>query len=129
MRKDKIIGKGLDAKVELLANLENFQWLHQFSKSELTELFNVSQVVISERRHAETDSSDLFNRSEEQRLAHKIHSELAPRAIEIKTLPADGTKCERCWNYSIHVSEDPRWPTVCERCSAALTEMGVEAFA
>ena len=41
------------------------------------------------------------------------------------TLPADGTKCERCWNYSVHVGEDWRWPTVCERCSAALDEMGV----
>ena len=40
------------------------------------------------------------------------------------TLPADGKKCERCWNYSVHVGEDWRWPTVCERCSAALDQMG-----
>jgi isoleucyl-tRNA synthetase len=39
-------------------------------------------------------------------------------------LMADGKKCERCWNYSVHVGEDWRWPTVCERCSAALNEIG-----
>ena len=36
-----------------------------------------------------------------------------------------GTKCERCWNYSVLTGEDRRWPTVCERCSAALEQMGV----
>ncbi|HEX8816712.1 MAG TPA: isoleucine--tRNA ligase [Terriglobales bacterium] len=36
---------------------------------------------------------------------------------------ADGQKCERCWNYSIHVGEDPDYPTVCERCSAVLKEI------
>jgi isoleucyl-tRNA synthetase len=32
-------------------------------------------------------------------------------------------KCERCWNYSTHVGEDKRYPTVCERCSAVLKEI------
>jgi isoleucyl-tRNA synthetase len=32
-------------------------------------------------------------------------------------------KCERCWNYSIHVGEDKNYPTVCERCSAVLSEI------
>jgi isoleucyl-tRNA synthetase len=44
--------------------------------------------------------------------------------IRAETLPADGLKCERCWNYSTHVGEDSRWPTVCERCSAALSQIG-----
>jgi len=33
---------------------------------------------------------------------------------------APGQKCERCWNYSTHVGENERYPTVCERCLAAL---------
>jgi isoleucyl-tRNA synthetase len=37
---------------------------------------------------------------------------------------ADGKKCERCWNYSSHVGEDAAYPTVCERCSAVLKEIG-----
>jgi isoleucyl-tRNA synthetase len=36
---------------------------------------------------------------------------------------APGEKCERCWNYSIHVGEDKSYPTVCERCSAVLAEI------
>jgi isoleucyl-tRNA synthetase len=36
---------------------------------------------------------------------------------------ADGKKCERCWNYSTHVGENARYPTICERCSEALAEI------
>ena len=36
---------------------------------------------------------------------------------------ADGAKCERCWNYSTHVGESADYPTVCERCVAALREI------
>jgi isoleucyl-tRNA synthetase len=63
----------------------------------LKELFNVSQVEVR------TGSSPQVN---------------------VITLMADGEKCERCWNYSVHVGEDRRWPTVCERCSAALEAIG-----
>jgi isoleucyl-tRNA synthetase len=36
---------------------------------------------------------------------------------------ADGAKCERCWNYSTRVGENAGYPTVCERCVAALSEI------
>ena len=36
---------------------------------------------------------------------------------------ADGEKCERCWNYSTRVGESEQYPTVCERCVAALAEI------
>jgi isoleucyl-tRNA synthetase len=42
-------------------------------------------------------------------------------AIVVKK--ADGKKCERCWNYSTHVGENKRYPTICERCSEALAEI------
>ena len=41
--------------------------------------------------------------------------------VEVKK--ADGAKCERCWNYSIRVGEDAKYPTVCERCSPVLREL------
>jgi isoleucyl-tRNA synthetase len=44
--------------------------------------------------------------------------------ISVQVRKADGKKCERCWNYSIHVGEDSEYPTVCERCSAVLKEIG-----
>ena len=44
--------------------------------------------------------------------------------VSVQVSQADGKKCERCWNYSIHVGEDGVYPTVCERCSAVLKEIG-----
>jgi isoleucyl-tRNA synthetase len=44
--------------------------------------------------------------------------------VSVQVSKADGKKCERCWNYSIHVGEDSVYPTVCERCSAVLKDIG-----
>jgi isoleucyl-tRNA synthetase len=42
---------------------------------------------------------------------------------EIEVVHADGKKCERCWNYSIHVGENADYPTICERCTPAIAEI------
>jgi isoleucyl-tRNA synthetase len=95
-RKAKQIGKALDARLVLEVPEEMGELLERYRGS-LKELLNVSQVEV------ETSAT-----------GHVIAT----------TLPADGSKCERCWNYSVHVGEDWRWPTVCERCSAALDQIG-----
>jgi isoleucyl-tRNA synthetase len=96
-RQAKQIGKALDARLVLQVPQELSTLLERYRGS-LKELLNVSQVEVL------TEPS---------------------QQIIATTLLADGTKCERCWNYSVHVGEDWRWPTVCERCSAALDEMGI----
>ncbi len=48
----------------------------------------------------------------------------APLRVEISRAP--GSKCERCWNYSTQVGTSERYPTVCERCLAALAEIEQE---
>ena len=96
-RKAKLIGKALDAKLLLEVPAPVREILDRYQSS-LRELLNVSQVDVVE--HAKPE-------------------------VVATTLVADGTKCERCWNYSVHVGEDRRWPQVCERCSDALSEMGV----
>jgi isoleucyl-tRNA synthetase len=96
-RKAKQIGKALDARLVLEVPQSMGTLLERYRDS-LKELLNVSQV-------------DVLTGPSQQIMA--------------TTLLADGTKCERCWNYSVHVGEDWRWPTVCERCSAALDQMGV----
>jgi isoleucyl-tRNA synthetase len=45
------------------------------------------------------------------------------QGIAIQIEKADGKKCDRCWNYSIHVGENTRYPTICERCTEALAEI------
>jgi isoleucyl-tRNA synthetase len=98
-RKAKQIGKALDARL-VLEVPQTMEALMERYRGSLKELLNVSQVEV---RTGPTQQ------------------------VIATTLLADGTKCDRCWNYSVHVGEDWRWPTVCERCSAALDEMGVPA--
>ena len=43
--------------------------------------------------------------------------------VEATIHRADGKKCERCWNYSTQVGSSSVYPTVCERCIAALQEI------
>ena len=50
--------------------------------------------------------------------------EIVEGSQSITVSRAEGEKCERCWNYSTRVGESETYPTVCERCVAALTEIG-----
>jgi len=40
--------------------------------------------------------------------------------LAIGVVQADGVKCDRCWNYSTHVSESIEHPLICERCVSAV---------
>ena len=99
-RKDKVIGSGLQAKVSVSAPAETYGLLQKYRET-LRYLFIVSQVEL------------------QQLPGHGNGS-----GLKVEVLPADGSKCERCWNYSTQVGLDAEYPTVCERCSAALHEMG-----
>lgn len=51
-----------------------------------------------------------------EELQYKGQSE----TLGIGIVKADGMKCDRCWNYSIHVGESSLHPLLCERCIPAL---------
>jgi isoleucyl-tRNA synthetase len=95
----KLIGSSLEAKVTLSASGRAHERLQAHQK-DLRYLFIVSQVELLK----------------------------APRGegVSISIALADGEKCERCWNYSTHVGESEAYPTVCERCVAALKEIEQE---
>lgn len=93
----KKIGSSLEARVEITAGGEQHDLLVQ-NLDQLRYIFIVSQVAV-------------------------IRSEDNGTGVTVKVLPADGKKCERCWNYSTHVGESTRYPEVCERCAAALEEI------
>lgn len=97
-RKDKTIGSGLQAKIVLSAPKETYELLERYAET-LRYLFIVSQV---ELRHLPGGNG---------------------LGMKVEVLPAEGQKCERCWNYSTHVGEDAVYPTACERCTAALAEI------
>ncbi len=90
----KQIGSSLEAKVVLTADAETTRFLLDYF-DQLRYIFIVSQVEVHE------GSTDALVRIEK----------------------ADGTKCERCWNYSIRVGEFANYPNVCERCIEALNEI------
>ena len=106
-RAAKSIGGGLEAKVRLHADGEaaELQPLLQERRTDLPALFIVSRVVV-----------------ESGPIDGAVKSETLP-GLSIKIERADGAKCDRCWNYSTHVGENPRYRTVCERCTEALAEI------
>jgi isoleucyl-tRNA synthetase len=100
-RHSKLIGgANLEAQVTVTAAEPAFSVLARY-KDQLRYLFIVSAVTLEPGASGNGTSG-----------------------VSVRVSKADGKKCERCWNYSIHVGEDPDYPTVCERCSAVLKELG-----
>jgi isoleucyl-tRNA synthetase len=92
-RNDGEIGSSLMAKVILKTDAETARFLLNYYEN-LRYIFIVSQVEVHEEGY-----------------------------FGVKIEKADGEKCERCWNFSVRVGESEKYPTVCERCVAALSEI------
>jgi isoleucyl-tRNA synthetase len=99
-RNKKEISGSLEAKVVIQGNGDSMD-VYETHKADLPALFIVSKVSLVNR-------GDLG---------------LKPGVFSVVVERAEGAKCERCWNYSTRVGESAEWPTVCERCVAALEEI------
>ena len=91
LRRQKIIGASLDAKITIHAPEATRKVLEAYAPS-LREFFIVSQLEI------------------------KTASEL-----KVDAAKAEGEKCERCWHYDVNTGADSRFPGVCPKCIEALT--------
>jgi isoleucyl-tRNA synthetase len=98
-RAEKQIGGSLEAQLHVAAPEQLFAVLERH-RDQLRYLFIVSDVVLEKSPASNGDVG-----------------------LMITVNRAPGAKCERCWNYSTHVGEDKTYPTVCERCSAVLSEI------
>ena len=121
-RAKKSIGASLDAKVLLytpeinnesklkqqLIKLNPQDSLSGNRVDELRYLFLASQVEIVESLEA-IEQADY--RNDDSNLYHQL---------AVSVVKADGEKCDRCWNFSVHVGESAEHPTLCERCIPAL---------
>jgi isoleucyl-tRNA synthetase len=95
-RSAKDIGSSLEAK--LIINVSDAEWQTVLKSlnpttggngvDELRYLLLTSQVEVSDRLEGES----------------------------ISMAKADGTKCDRCWNYSTHVGQSEAHPLLCDRC-------------
>ena len=100
-RKEKVIGKSLEASVTLYCGGE----LYDFVKSveeELKTVFIVSRVDVVKGGEG------------------AIQGEVEGFSVTVGK--AGGEKCERCWVYSDTVGADPEHPTLCARCAAIVRE-------
>jgi isoleucyl-tRNA synthetase len=128
-RKEKMIGSGLEAKVELKGASFLIDFLQRY-QGVLRYLFIVSQVELLTDENPrgirdDTGFSDLEVDSLVESLLGKgsgLPTSGNPY-LAVRISRAEGKKCERCWNYSTQVGSDPAFPTVCERCSAALKDI------
>jgi isoleucyl-tRNA synthetase len=102
-RQAKAIGKSLEAVVRLGLPGDVYAVAEKY-RNELRELFIISGVELEKLSSG---------------------NGAAPVHVEVKKAP--GEKCERCWNYSIHVGEDPDYPSVCERCAPVLKGIAAKA--
>ncbi len=98
-RREKVIGTSLEATLTVHAPESTLKVLERY-RDELRYLFIVSEVELKKAAGGNGSGS--------------LH-------VEVKKAP--GTKCDRCWNYSTHVGESERYPTVCERCLAVLEQL------
>jgi isoleucyl-tRNA synthetase len=103
-RAQQLIGKALDAEVVVAAPESIYPVLERHQK-DLRYFFLVSGVQLEKAPSGNGGSG----------------------GIQVAIRKASGQKCERCWNYSTQVGADTRYPTVCERCSAALKEIDTDA--
>ena len=90
LRREKVIGSSLDAKVTLSAKPARFERLERY-KQYLREIFIVSQleIISAEKNHVEAQR-------------------------------AEGEKCVRCWHYSKELGKIDSLPGVCPKCVEAL---------
>ncbi|UCD84165.1 MAG: isoleucine--tRNA ligase [Deltaproteobacteria bacterium] len=100
-RQQKLIGSSLEAKINIQSPKKLLPFLKEYLQ-ELPALFIVSQVTLA-------DDSD-----KEGYVSQEIEG------LKIQVLPAEGQKCERCWNYSSSVGTDKDHPLICERCLRVL---------
>ncbi|MFO1519458.1 MAG: isoleucine--tRNA ligase [bacterium] len=97
-RQGKVIGSSLEAQVRVTAEDELMKLLKEYEKEWPTILI-VSQVVVAFEVEKPTYESPVVE------------------GLRVQILPAEGKKCERCWNYTITVGRNEKHPLLCERCS------------
>ena len=115
-RQDKMIGASLEAKVLLYVADENVRQQMQQMNLKTTEL--KANNGVDELRYLFICSQVELLDTPEPLNGLPYNQQFEDLGIGV--VKADGEKCDRCWNYSVHVGESKEDPTICERCVEAL---------
>jgi isoleucyl-tRNA synthetase len=92
-RQEKLIGKALEAKVELFGSVDE-EIMDAKLQEDLREVLNVSQL--------------------------QLHG--GDEELRIIVSKADGEKCERCWHFETTIGASKEHPTLCHRCVEAVAQ-------
>lgn len=125
-RAEKFIGASLEAKVLLYLELPTLETIQQnILKEQLLKLNpqdSLSGNRVDELRYLFlTSQVEIVNSQEaiEQANYRNDDSDIK-NVLAVGVVKADGEKCDRCWNYSVHIGESAEHPLLCERCIPAL---------
>lgn len=99
-RGEKRIGQSLEAKVVLQVPADYRELLNRYLPL-LPAYFIVSQVALTEDSLTAEESIQM-------------------PGLKVQVVDAEGSKCERCWNYATSVGEQAEHASLCSRCVAAL---------
>jgi isoleucyl-tRNA synthetase len=103
-RRDHLIGHSLDAAVTIYADGEDYDFLSQW-QDKLAMLLIVSEVnLVAGVAGAPADA-----------MSGEEHT-----GMKVTVAPSTHEKCERCWIHRESVGADPKHPTLCARCAAAV---------
>ncbi|NQZ26534.1 MAG: isoleucine--tRNA ligase [Colwellia sp.] len=97
-RKDKSVGKALEAQVTLFATADLAAKLEKLGDE-------LRFVLITSKATIETVTA-----APENALETEIEG------LWLSVAPAEGIKCERCWHVTTDISESEKHPTICGRC-------------
>jgi isoleucyl-tRNA synthetase len=96
-RKERGIGLSLDGQVHLYLPEKVYQFLQPYEK-DLKSIFIVSSVTLHPALPGTRDEKE----------------------VRAEVLRAEGSKCERCWNYDLSVGHHPEHHLLCKRCVEAI---------
>lgn len=105
-RKEKFIGSSLEAKLIFYLPDEQLSLLMDY-KDFLPTLFITSQV-------------DIYPVKQKPDGSYYESTEIKDMFIKVEH--AEGTKCERCWNWSNTTGKFHEHPHICERCYIAISD-------
>jgi isoleucyl-tRNA synthetase len=120
-RQSKVIGKALDAKLQIIVSNHIFQ---QPSNVSADAIGSVEMGELNLQFRA--DYWPEFSIDQVRELLNVSQLETRQAAIgekfSFQILRADGQKCERCWHFETDIGQNAEHPTICGRCVQAVMQ-------
>jgi isoleucyl-tRNA synthetase len=117
LRKAKVIGASLEAKLLLYPTdpelRQHLQALNPGAGDPTNQVDELRYIFL-------TSQVELLENAEPVQALKPEYQFTYGEELQGGVALADGHKCDRCWNYSVHVGEHPDHLLLCERCVPAV---------